>query len=315
MTMPIRIYFESFLVICDMDSIKEEIYLKLVDLDTTSWYSNVYSFKKEGLTTMTLPFIHQLILSCFVSNENSKVIISVEDPIMTLKFEMEDSSFEMELKKQQLETYSEHRLDYYDNFYNILSVNTEKNPCRDTLCNTIFRLVLRRYVDVYSESVVDFLQDVAILKNIGFFTKYHMEILLKHIVENVSVDVNRINFSLSRGVRARMISEFRVLCNEMIALGVNILQFLKFVLILSIKTTDDIESVFLKRHLFMRHGELCISQVIEKKFNFLQIENPDWLEIRCLGEIEPDEFTCEKYGIDLYYLEYAKTCCPIIFSL
>ena len=254
-----------------------------------------------------------IILYFYASNENSNVIISVEDQIMTLKFEMKNSSFELELKKQQLETYSEHCLEYYDNFYNILSVNTEKKPCKDTLCNRIFSLVLRRYVDVYSESVVDFLQDVAILKNIGFFTKYHMETLLKHIVENVSVDVNRINFSLTHG--ERMISEFRVLCDEMIALGVNILQFLKFVLILRIKMTDDIESVFLKRHLFMRHGELCISQVIEKKFNLLQIENPDWLEIRCLGEIEPDEFTCEKYGFDLYYLEYAKTCCPIIFSL
>lgn len=200
---------------------------------------------------------------------------------------------------------------YYNDILEIMPPRTMDKTYPLYVIARIFALILFKYEKMGFGTALTlggFLEDVSTMMTTGLFIKERIEILLETVIRCLRSEtyIHIVKTSTA-------LSSFYKVCDEIIALDVNISKFLRFIIISEVQSCDT-KMLFDKRMLYLKHGELVICQYITRKFNdALGRENPLWFDIQCVEGIAPVSLYGEAFVLDEYYLEYEKKHSPSSF--
>ena len=204
-------------------------------------------------------------------------------------------------------------MDYYKDILEIMPPDTMEKKYPPYVISRIFALILFKYerMDFGTTLTLEgFLEDVSRMMTIDMFTKERVEILLETIISCL-----RLGLYMRIDKSSSAMLQFCGICDEMIALGVKLSKFLRFIIISDAQTCDT-RMLFEKRMLYMKHGELIACQYITRRFNVaIQSEDIIWLDMHCVEGISLDTLSSQAFVIDEYYLKYEKTHSPVSFTV
>ena len=157
--------------------------------------------------------------------------------------------------------------------------------------------------ELNSVLTLDFIvKQLNILERINVFDKTTIETLFSKIVSNIRENKS-ITFEKCCIDKECCIDDLIEVLDKCSEIGVHLSEMLRFLIMNQLQCINNNNSLFIKKMLYRRHGEIIISEYILREFDNIVSSTPFDKFVKGLTR---EDLNSKEHKLDIYYLDYER---------